>query len=79
MPSWLGYGCEAPRVLGRIAKAAVRRGWCGNSSGKGAGHEIWRCGETPMSLPRHKEIGNRLAEAVFAGLEIELGKDWWRR
>ena len=32
-----------------------------------------------MPLPRHKEIGDRLAGAVFAWLEIELGKDWWRR
>ncbi len=66
-------------LLRRIAKAARAKGVVWQLERQGAGHEIWRCGETPMPLPRHKEIGDRLAEAVFAGLEIELGKDWWRR
>jgi len=43
----------------------------------GARHDIWRIGSTQFSLPRHREVGEKLALAVRQSLEPELGDDWW--
>ena len=44
----------------------------------GSRHDIWRVGGTQFSVPRHTEIGERLALAVRQSLEDELGEGWWR-
>jgi mRNA interferase HicA len=44
----------------------------------GSRHDIWRVGSTQFSVPRHREIGDRLALAVRQSLEDELGEAWWR-
>jgi mRNA interferase HicA len=46
---------------------------------QGASHEIWRCGRRLVPVPRHKEIGNTMVRTIFAQLEPEIGKDWWRK
>jgi hypothetical protein len=43
----------------------------------GSRHDIWRVGSTQFSMPRHREIGDRLALAVRQLLEAELGEGWW--
>ena len=44
----------------------------------GSRHDIWRVGSTQFSMPRHREIGERLALAVKQSLEDELNEGWWR-
>ncbi len=45
---------------------------------QGAQHEIWRCGDTKVSIPRHREINELTANSICKHLEQALGKDWWR-
>jgi hypothetical protein len=44
----------------------------------GSRHDVWRVGSTQFTVPRHREIGDRLAQAVRQSLEDELGEGWWR-
>jgi hypothetical protein len=67
---------ELLRKIGKAAKAhdlewAVVR--------EGANHEIWVCGKTQVSIPRHdREIGKGLADDICQDLQDELGMGWWR-
>jgi hypothetical protein len=45
---------------------------------QGANHEWWRCGSTGVAIPRHREIPELTARAIFRELEIELGSHWWK-
>lgn len=67
------------QILSTIAREAHRQGKSWRPGRQGANHEIWRCGSTEVPIPRHTEIGDRMAETIFKELEGELGKDWWRR
>jgi hypothetical protein len=67
------------RMLSSIAREAQRQGRRWQHIREGTNHEIWRCGSIEVPIPRHAEIGDRLAETIFKQLEEELGKDWWRR
>jgi hypothetical protein len=67
------------QILSTIALEARRRGKDWQHLRDGANHEIWRCGFVEVPIPRHTELGNRMAETIFKELEGELGKDWWRR
>jgi hypothetical protein len=67
------------QILSTIAWEAQRQGKYWQHQREGANHEIWRCGSIEVPIPRHTEIGNRMAETIFKELEGELGKGWWRR
>jgi hypothetical protein len=67
------------RMLIAIAREARRQGKLWQRAREGANHEIWRCGSIEVPIPRHVEVGDRLAETIFKQLEGGLGKDWWRR
>lgn len=41
-------------------------------------HEMWRCGSTPVVIPKHNEVNEITAENICKTLEGELGKGWWR-
>jgi hypothetical protein len=43
-----------------------------------ARHRGVQVGATATTIPRHAEVPNRLAEAIFKQLEPELGERWWR-
>jgi hypothetical protein len=45
---------------------------------EGRQHEIWQCGTTRVSVPRHREVNNYTAEAIMKDLEEEFGEGWWR-
>lgn len=45
---------------------------------QGANHTVFRLGATMIPVPRHTEIDNRLAEAIFKQSEPELGERWWK-
>ena len=42
-------------------------------------HTSITVGAVSTTVPRHQEISNLLAEAIFRQMESELGKGWWRR
>jgi mRNA interferase HicA len=45
---------------------------------EGSRHEVWRCGTTVVSIPRHREINELTALGIFRDLEQELGVRWWQ-
>lgn len=47
-------------------------------SAHGAKHDLWICGATKVTIPRHREINDYTAEAIMKLLEAELGATWWR-
>ena len=46
---------------------------------QGGRHEGWHCGGTKVTIPRHREINEFTALAIFRTLEGELGRAWWKR
>lgn len=46
---------------------------------EGRSHTLYRLGVTMIPIPRHAELDDRFAEAVFKECEPELGERWWRR
>ena len=69
-----------PRELKeRIAAAATARGTIWRKVRDGKRHELWQCGSTSVTIPRHREINEYTAEGIFKDLEQELGDKWWRR
>jgi hypothetical protein len=66
-------------LKGRIAAAAATRGLSWLMIRQGRQHEVWRCGSTLVTIPRHREINEYTAEGIFKDLEGELGTGWWRK
>lgn len=65
-------------LLRAIGDAAASSGRTLEFVRHGSRHDIWRVGDTQFSVPRHREVGERLALAVRQSLETELGEGWWR-
>ena len=42
-------------------------------------HSGLRCGDTAVTVPRHSEIPDGMAETIFKQLEPALGRRWWKR
>jgi mRNA interferase HicA len=45
---------------------------------RGGRNDLWRCGATLVTIPRHREINEITARAILKELEVELGDGWWR-
>jgi len=45
---------------------------------EGAKHSLYELDGVLIPIPRHTELGERLAMAIFAECEIVLGKGWWK-
>jgi hypothetical protein len=45
---------------------------------QGKNHEVWQCGTTKLTIPRHAEINEYTAEGIMKDIEDELGEGWWR-
>lgn len=41
-------------------------------------HTIYAVGGQRVSIPRHREVQQGTAEAIFRQVENVLGKGWWR-
>lgn len=65
-------------VTKRIAKAAKAKGISWELVRQGGNHEVWELGGTVIPIPRHRELGNRVAEMIWKECEAHLGKGWWR-
>jgi len=63
----------------RIRRAAETRGITWRLVRQGGRHEVWTFGRTKITIPRHREINEITAQAIFKTLESELGDGWWRR
>jgi hypothetical protein len=62
----------------RIASVAASRGLTWEKIRDGRHHELWRCGSTKVTIPRHRDINEYTAEAILKDLEGEFGEGWWR-
>lgn len=64
-------------LVAKVRRAAKAAGLSWEMTRQGGRHEIWRCGDTQVTIPRHAEINEHTARAIFKDLEAELGNDWW--
>jgi hypothetical protein len=64
-------------LIRKIAQEAMRQGVEWKVHREGANHTIYLLGGTRIPIPRHTEIGERLALAIFVEAEGELGRRWW--
>jgi mRNA interferase HicA len=62
----------------RIQLASNAQGKVWRLLRQGGRHEVWQCGRTKITIPRHREINQLTAEAIFKDLEPDLGRGWWR-
>lgn len=46
---------------------------------EGAEHEVWSIDGRRITIPRHREIGERTAYAILRSHEAEFGERWWER
>jgi len=65
-------------ILRRITQAARSADVEWSEIRQGGNHTIYRLGTKMIPIPRHREIGEGLARAIFTEAESELGKGWWR-
>jgi hypothetical protein len=64
-------------LIRKIAREAMRQGIEWKVHREGASHTIYLLGGTRIPIPRHNEIGERLALAILVEAEGELGRRWW--
>lgn len=65
-------------LLKEIKRAAKGAGGAFEVERQGGSHELWRCGSILVPIPRHTEIGPKMAFEIRRSLEPELGRNWWR-
>lgn len=65
-------------LIKEIRQAAKAAGVPFELERQGASHELWRCGTVRTAIPRHGEIGPKMAFEIRRQLEPALGKNWWR-
>jgi mRNA interferase HicA len=70
---------EAVELKRRIQSADQARRVAWRLVRQGGRHEVWQCGSTKVTIPRHREINEITARAILKTLEAELGLGWWRR
>jgi mRNA interferase HicA len=65
-------------LVRKIRRAANDVGTDWSKLREGANHEVWQCGRTKVTIPRHREINEHTATGIMRDLELELGEGWWR-
>lgn len=66
-------------LLSRIAEAARKNGATWQWEREGGNHTIYTLNGTTIPIPRHREIGERLANNIFGECEETFGKGWWKK
>jgi hypothetical protein len=66
-------------LVKRIAREAKRQRVEWTIIREGGNHSVYRLDTAMIPIPRHTELGERLAEDIFKECEGVLGKGWWRR
>jgi hypothetical protein len=46
---------------------------------EGGRHTVYSLDGLMIPIPRHREIGEGLTEAIYKECEPKLGKGWWRK
>jgi hypothetical protein len=64
-------------VIRRIAEEANRQEVSWVPEREGTRHTLYRLGSTMIPVPRHRELDDGFAEALFKQCEGELGERWW--
>jgi hypothetical protein len=64
-------------LIKKVRAAARAAGLAFEVTG-GGDHDKVVVGTHEVALPRHTEINELTAQAIFKRLEKELGEDWWR-
>lgn len=65
-------------LIREIRQAAKGRGLRFESVRDTGRHEVFECGTVRVAIPRHRDIGPKLAFEIRAELEPALGFRWWR-
>jgi len=65
-------------LVRKISQEAKRQEVPWEIDHEGARHSVYRLGTRLIPVPRHNELGEGLARAIFIECEGELGKEWWR-
>lgn len=66
-------------VLKRIAKQAKASGAVWELDREGANHSVYHLDGVVIPVPRHADIDNGMAEAIYRECAEVLGRNWWRR
>lgn len=66
------------KLIRQIQGAARARGVDLEFLREGAAHQILRCGVVIVPVPRHRELGLKLALEIRKSLQPALGTKWWR-
>jgi hypothetical protein len=65
-------------VIKRISKQAKADDVDFDLKREGANHSVYDVGGCMIPIPRHNEIDDQMARAIFKECEAAFGKDWWR-
>jgi mRNA interferase HicA len=65
-------------LISRVHDRAKSLGKAWESERRGSRHDLFRCGGTVVTIPRHREINEMTALGIMKTLEAELGEAWWR-
>ena len=66
-------------IIKIIAAAAAAQGVTFTVTREGSRHTVYDLGGIKIPIPRHNEIGNRMAEVIYKEVAAKLGKDWWKK
>lgn len=61
-----------------IAARAKQAGVAWSVKREGANHTVYQLGAVMIPVPRHNEIGEKLAVEIFKQCIPELGEAWWK-
>ena len=68
---------KTEELLREIRKAA-KAGLALELVREGKAHVILRCGSVQLAVPRHRQMGPKMAFEIRGQLEPVLGTRWWR-
>jgi N-acetylglucosamine kinase-like BadF-type ATPase len=65
-------------LVRKIAARAHEVGVDWSVKREGANHTVYQLGALTIPVPRHNEIGEKLAVEIFKQCMSELGEAWWK-
>lgn len=65
-------------LLKKIHQEAKKQGLTFELHEHGGNHDKYLLGGMLVTVPRHTEIGNRMAEKIYKDCEPKLGNRWWK-
>ncbi len=65
-------------LVRKIAAQAKQAGVDWSVKREGANHTVYQLGDLTIPVPRHNEIGEKLAAEILKQCVPELGEAWWK-